>query len=265
VNRRKFFINSLIGATQCHKPAFAQNLFRTIGGSLSSFSSVWPKEKSENRKYDLSKPAAVVWHTAPFEISYPKKTVLRTVGFVEGASTNSRILYIPGFLVRHDPQPNLDNGFYLYFSISLTYLALPRRLKGNKGEFQERYAFGEQLSVRSNEGIKAGFLKMDFRKVKILEEGISYSPKKEIFRKLNSRGGLADSPPDLVSIADLDVYPKSDNEESWLDIQKTLYFDMNHCPLKFTLELPPMIINGIEVKLPVCYFEPYDILKNEWV
>ena len=73
--------------------------------------------------------------------------------------------------------------------------------------------------------------------------------------------------PNLVAIDLPRNYPDGNRfvaASFWLE--ETLFFDIPYRPLRFTLELPPIIIqSGIEVPMPTCYFEPFDISKNNFV
>jgi hypothetical protein len=164
-------------------------------------------------------------------------------------------------LVRQEIVPELNKGFLLYFSTTLSYLSLPRRLAGNS-EVKERYSFSEQFSERSKDGIKKGLVKIDYKKTELIENGKSYFASKIVDEESYERPSEYKK---LIEINGLEVYPKIDLTRSYFDIEDVIFFDIDHVPLKFEVKLPPSIIDGVEVKLPVCYFEPYDIVSRQWV
>lgn len=61
------------------------------------------------------------------------------------------------------------------------------------------------------------------------------------------------------------IWPREDSKWDNAWIEKALYYDLLLRPIRFRLELPPMTVQGIEVPLPTCFFEPFDISTNKFV
>lgn len=261
--KRRSFIASLgLGSALLPRGALSQNT--GLSGVLAP-TKIFPKERVEKRKYDITAPEVVVWRTEKKKPGYPGDLTSRTAGFVEAASDQNKILYLPGFLVRQEIRPELGKGFFLYFGATLSYLSLPRRLTGRDGRTQDRYAFDETLSATPKEGVKAGLVSVDYRRTKLVENGKVYVPGNFAAKQVTASGALSDQAASLAPINGPLTYPKNDMARSYFDISQILHFDMDHLPLNFTIELPPLLINGATVPLPVCYFEPYDIYTDKWV
>ncbi len=257
MERRKFIGLGLglgLSSALVNTLAVAQGTSKAVGRG----DEILPKERSEKRVYDRSVPEVVVWHTGA------DTSTIRTVGFVEAASDKNKLLYLSGFVLRKDIYPDLDKGFYLYFKTSFSYLALPRRLLGEQHPSQERYAFSEQTTVLSAEGIKAGLVRVDYRNTKLIEDGKVYSPESIVLESRNSVAGSSEAASVLQRLEGPITYPDNDVKRSYLWVSETLYFRMDHIPLNFKLEMPPLVINGFEVPFPICYFEPYNILTKKW-
>jgi hypothetical protein len=251
--KRRTFIGCL-GLTPAifNKNAFSQEKKNNIVlGDV-----VIPKERVEKREYDRTVPQVVVWRTGQ------DRSTVRTVGFVEAASDDNKILYIPGFLLRKEIYPDLNGGFYLYFKTSLGYLSLPRRLRGQPNQVQERYAFDEQLTATPADGVEAGLVMVDYKKMRLIEDGQIYSPESIVLENGKSENSEAYNA--LKKLNGPISYPGKDMKTSDLWVSEVLYFSMDHVPLNFTLELPPLVINGANVPFPVCHFEPYNILTKKW-
>jgi hypothetical protein len=129
---------------------------------------------------------------------------------------------------------------------------------------QDRYALDDAESLREKVEIKKGLAAINYKDTKIIEGEKKYSAEKLIFQKLNSSGALEDKTPQLVPISGTSMIPNRDLYSDYFDIAETLYFNIDHVPLSFTLELPSLLINGEKVPLPVCYFEPYDLYSDSW-
>jgi hypothetical protein len=226
---------------------------KSVISTEKSLDRICPEEKFERRKYDRSQPKIIFWKT--------DENKQHTAGFVESASDDKRILYIAGFLVRQEIVPELSRGFLLHFATTLSYLSLPRRLAGNP-EVKERYSFSEQFSERSKGGIKKGLVKIDYKKTELIENGKSYFASKIVNDESYDRTSDYKK---LIKIDGPQVYPGIDLTRSYFEIEDVIFFDIDHVPLKFEVKLPPLIIDGVEVRLPVCYFEPYDIVSRQWV
>lgn len=276
MKRREFLQATAASLLMASQSGYAQSIGQTIGdAALRLNPAIWPEERVEKREYDNSRPDVVVWHTAPYQMTYPKKEVTRTVGFVEKVSAESKILYIPGFLLRPDLQPNRfgivipqlprdGDGFYFYFSTTLAWLALPRRTSKAPDVIQDRYAFDEQFSVNSTDGFPADFASFDCQEIKLIEAGRTYKPTHMQYRPVSNDGVLLDVAPSWVP-ARRTIFPGKNFKHPSLGFEKIVYFDIAHRPLRFKVELPPLVIQGIEVPLPVCYFEPFDEISNKWV
>jgi hypothetical protein len=198
----------------------------------------------------------VVWHTGK------DGATVRTVGFVEAASDEKKILFISGFVVRKEIYSDLEKGFFLYFKTSLNYLALPRRLRGQTNQTEERYAFNQQFTAISEDGFKSGLIKVDYKKMRLIEKGKIYSPESLVLESISS--GSTETSNLLKKIEEPIAYPEEDLRYPSLWVSEVLYFNMDHIPLEFKLELPPLVINGASVPFPVCHFEPYNILTKKW-
>lgn len=244
------------------KNAFSQNkIFNDVGENR-----IYPKERVERRVYDSSEPNIVVWHTEAQTPDYPGGSFSRTIGFVEAASNEKKILSINGFLVQRQHISGVEKGFLLQFRTSLTYFSLPRRVLGKETKYQNRYDFSELLSEHPKDGIKEGLIKIDYRNIRLIENGKIYHPKKRAVEELNAYGGLKDVPPSLVDIDKADVIPKKYiDKEDTIYLDEVLYFDIDHLPLNFKIEIPSAFINGFEVPFPTFYFEPYNTVTNEWI
>lgn len=225
---------------------------------------IFPKERVEKRVYDSSRPDIVVWHTEAEKPDYPGAPSTRTMGFVEAAAEEKKILCINGFLVQRQHITDVEKGFFLQFRTDFIYLSLPRRVLGKNIKYQDRYAFNELLSETFNDGMQAGLLKIDYRNIRLIENGKIYHPQKKIVEELNSYGGLKDSPPLLMDIRKADVIPgKNEKNKSVLYLNEVLYFEIDHIPLNFKIEVPSVLINGVEVPFPTFYFEPYNTVTHE--
>jgi hypothetical protein len=226
---------------------------------------VFPKERVEKRVYDSSKPDVIVWHTEPQTPDYPGGSTTRTMGFIEAASDERKILCVGGFLVQRKNINGIDKGFLLQFATHFTYLSLPRRTIGKEIKFQDRYALMNIFSENSSDGIRKGLFKFDYRKIRLIENGKVYHPKKILIEELNEYGGLKDVPPYLVDITDVVITPKENKKMNDLYIDEVLFFEIDHMPLNFKIEIPSFFVNDAEVPLPVFYFEPYNTVTDKWM
>lgn len=259
MKRRQFFLAAWANVL------FSQNHASSKGFGF-DFSMVVPKERSEKREYDFNVPDVILWKSKMVESFTSRGTFRRTVGFIETASDTEKLLYLPGILVRQEILEKKNDGFLLYFKMSLNYLPLPRReLIGGKTRFIDRYEFEDDATFMPSVKIKQGLVKVDYTRMKLTERGKVYVPKKFLYRARTDSGEFESQDVTFKPIGDNMSYPSRDIPRSYFQIMETLYFEIDHVPLNFKLELPPLVINGIEVPLPVCYFEPYDINNKKWV
>jgi len=277
MKRRQFIQTAGAATALCAGVSNAQSLVQTLGDAALRLNPlIQPEERVEKRVYPHSESNSYIWKeiTRTFSNDDPTAYGLprnekgqyfhkRIWCFVEALATDEKILLTGGGLHRRDIQQTTKSGTYWYFGNTVLWLSLPRRTSKSPNEIQDRYAYPELTSVRPNNGIKGGFLSIDFRKIKIVEGNHIYSPTHEVYHELNESGGYpVDAPALLRPITKSSIYPLN---YSSMSIQNILYFDIPQRPIRFTLELPPMIIQGIEVPLPTCYFEPFDTATDKWV
>lgn len=227
---------------------------------------IYPKERVEKRVYDANRPDRIVWHTEVQKPDYPGGSPTRTMGFIEAASDEKRILCVSGFLVQRTNISGIKNGFLLQFNADFTYLSLPRRIIGKEIKYQDRYALMSIFSENSNDVIKPGLIKIDYRSIRLIENGKIYHPTKRAVRELNIHGGLKDAPPSLTDIVNVEMIPQTRKEKAHdLYLDEVLYFEIDHLPLNFKIEIPYFLVNDVAVPLPIFYFEPYNTVTDEWV
>ena len=276
MNRRDFLKTSLATTILSSQAGCAESLINssTKGDAILRLNPyIQPEERVEKRVYDNSKPQNVVWHSAWQEFderwdtvnrkAYFAKKELRTVGFVEGVSTPEKILFIPGLLARRDYQSTPKQGFYLYFKSSIAWLALPRHSTHTPEIIQDRYALDEQFSA-DVAGIEKGFVSIDYREFKLLEGNAIRKPTHMVYWPVNSQGAYEDVAPSLIPPA-IKITPGRYLNRADMWVENVLFFDIPYRPLTFKLEIPPLIIGGVEVPMPICFFEPFDENKNKWV
>jgi hypothetical protein len=275
MNRRDFLKTSLAATILSSQSSCAQSLIspNASGDALLRLNPyIQPEERVENRVYDKSKSEVVAWHSLWQEQdekwdtvnrrSYYAKKVLRTIGFVEGVSTNEKLLYIGGILVRRDYQSTSKQGFYLYFSTSLQWLSLPRRTRKDSKIIEDRYALAD--STETVEGFEKGFVGMDYREFKLVEGSTIRKPTHMVYRPINSQGAYENVAPSLTPTS-IETTPSRYVNRDKVSVGNVLFFDIAYRPLHFKLEIPPLIIGGVEVPMPTCFFEPFDEEKSKWV
>lgn len=260
--RRRTFLQSTLALGLAHSALRAQELSQGVkDAALSINPLVWPEERREKREYDRSRPDIITWKEYANSVSYPPGTIARsTYGFIEAAATATMIPLFRGMLVRYDIPQSSEPGFYFYFGITISRLALPRKVRGKPTD--DRYVAPTYERSIENESYPAGWVVFDHRKIRLIERDRVSMPTGEVWYGGGSR---ATGEPPLLSVDQYTQYPRRTSKHPTVDISGIIRFDILHKPVRFKLELPPLQFGDICVPLSVSYFEPYDKLNKRWL
>ncbi|MFZ6688622.1 hypothetical protein ACO0K0_12815 [Undibacterium sp. SXout11W] len=231
---------------------------------------IQPEERDEKRIYTAINTPDALWQTNVCGVTVPtmpnepkQQTAVRA--YLSQLATQNRVPVLFDPAVRRDVQATSKQGFYLYFNTLYLFLRLsdirPKNLISYTGKYMDCGSREEYMSGP----IPRNAMSIDYRKFALIQgDKVSYPTHKlEIPRTTD--GGILPGQAYLKSLTEADVWPATDRKMSKSSIDQTLYYDLPLRPIRFRLELPPMIIQGIEVPLPTCFFEPFDHLNNKFV
>jgi hypothetical protein len=248
----------------------AQAMSETIGdAALRLNPAIFPEERVEKREFDNSRSEEVRWETTVCKSAVVPKDRLFTLhdAFIEKLATQEYIPCMSAPLFRADIQTTPRTGFYAYFKTTVACLKLPNvrppQLISTSGKY---FHCGRGPELVPDFIFKRGWISIDYRKLKLIEGRNTYHPTHQQYRPVNpDTGAYLEVAPSLIPITEPDVGPKKEWKGSSLWVEKYLFFDIPHRPLRFKVELPPLIIQDVEVPLPTYYFEPYDVVNNTWM
>lgn len=263
MNRRDFLKTSLAATMLSSQTSCAQSLISTNadGDALLRLNPyIQPKERVEKRVYDNSKPELVVWQTTTQKATTPPYSRVFTDidGFIESLVQDDFIPVIGGLLVRRDiPQSN-QSGFYFYLGTGVSLLKLPSVKPDELISTTGKYYYTGSSTQSIEKEIPESWISFDFREIKLISNGKEYKPTGELWRG----GGIKMYDAPINRPVD---YPSRRKKYSRLDISAIMRFDIPYRPLHFNLEIPRLIVGGVAVPMPTCFFEPFDEDKNKWV
>lgn len=217
---------------------------------------VLPVEREEKRIFDNSNPEKVKWDTTVCKDKLqlePVETYTIDMAYIESMATDAEVPYVT-FSAKQDAQSTDKKGFYLSFSVGVSLLASPRQKPDELVSTTSNY-FNCLNDLRQQHVKCNKCASIDCRKVKIISDNKTYSPTRFV-HKPSKAGVLLETPAVLKELAT--VYEFS--REIWI----TLFFEINPRPIRFKLVPPPLYFHGVKVPLPICFFEPYDLLTGEW-
>ena len=230
---------------------------------------IQPEERYEKRIYTAINTPDALWQTNVCKRSYPSpnepKTLAPVRAYLDQLATQNSVPILSTPSVRRDIQATSKNGFYLYFQTSFAFLRLPNIRPKNFVS-----TTGAYMDCGINEGyisdaIPKNSMSIDYRKFALIQgDKVSY-PTHRLEVPQNKDGGILPEQSYLKKLTEAEMWPQKDSRSDFFTIYETLYFDLPLRPIRFRLELPPMIIQGIEVPLPTCFFEPFDHLNNKFV
>ena len=269
MKRREFIQATAASILLTSRGVSAQNLGETITDAalrLNPF--IQPEERVEKSEYDNSRPKEVRWEKLVCEATYPERKLLTGWdAFIEKLATSEYVPPVFSPLVRRDIKTTERDGFYFYFAATLACLKLPTVRPPRFVTTSGKYLFcGSSTQLIDNFVFPKGWVSFDCREIKLIEGNKLYHPSHRQLRPINPETGASlDVAPSLAVITSPIQYPGKDRKGSSLSFEEYLFFDIPHRPLRFRLELPPMIIQGVEIPMPTSYFEPYDIATGKWV
>lgn len=263
MNRRDFLKTSLAATILGSQASCAQSLISPIatGDALLRLNPyIQPEERKEKRIYDNSRPDAVVWATTSHKARTPPYSRIFTHldGFVESLVQDDFIPVVGGLLVRRDIPQSDKSGFYFYLGTGVSLLKLPSVKPDELISTTYKYYDTGSTSQLIEKEIPENWISFDFREIKLIENGKEYKPTAELWYGGGRK--MYDTPINRPV-----YYPARRKKYSHLDISAIMRFDIPYRPLHFKLEIPPLIIGGVEVPMPTCFFEPFDEEKNKWV
>jgi hypothetical protein len=247
----------------------AQSLGQTLGDAALRLNPlIQPEERVEKRVFAGTNPEIVSWETTfcrspmpPYEVGSGRRAA-----YLHALVTANFVPVIGAPLVRRDAPPTERLGFYFYFKTTVALLGLPNVRPEEFISSTGKYFDCSSTKQLFTGVISKNFVTIDYRKIKLTEGNKTYHPTHEVYHELNASGGYpVDAPALLRQLTKPSSTPGRDYTSKSMWVENTLLFDIPLRPLRFTLELPPMVIQGIEVPLPTCYFEPFDISTNKWV
>lgn len=226
---------------------------------------IQPEERREKRQYAALNLPNALWQTVVCQPAYEKKTRTGEVVQLIELETTESIPVLDGVSVRREYQATSSLGFYLRFQAMHRFLSLPNKRPGNWVSTTAKY-----MDCGGNEGLAYGLvlknsMSIDYRKFALIQSDQTTYPSHSVdIPRDPSSGGLILEKTFLKPLRDSDIWPREDSKYRYALIEKTLYYDLPLRPIRFRLKLPPMTVQGVEVPLPTCFFEPFDISTDKF-
>lgn len=233
---------------------------------------IQPKERYEKRQYVAINTPDALWQTTvcgkktPPVANEPEK-FSRVSAQLGKLATQISVPVLSNILVRSGYQATARPGFYFYFKTTHAFLRLPQKRPENFISATGKYMnCGSSDDLIVDQVIKNS-ISIDYRKFALIQgDQVSYPSHEVATRNMPPDiNGFKDKEAYLRPLTGPDIWPREDSKWDNAWIEEALYYDLLLRPIRFRLELPPMTVQGIEVPLPTCFFEPFDISTNKFV
>jgi len=267
MKRRQFIQTAGAATALCAGVSNAQSLVQTLGDAALRLNPlIQPEERVEKRVFAATSPDVVSWETTVYRSLFPPygKIFKTTNAYLHTLKNDSYLPLITNPLVRRDYQSTAKQGFYFYFKTFVALMKLPNIRPEEFISSSGKYFYCNRSDQSIVGTFPKGWMTIDYREIRLIDSNTVHSPTHEVYRPIKDQVVL-DVAPSLRVIDRPTEIPREDYRGSSMWIEKVLFFDLPQRPIRFTLELPPMIIQGIEVPLPTCYFEPFDTATDKWV